>query len=39
MQVIIFAREKATVDLIERFLKGTYPTVKFVKLTSDIKES
>ncbi len=36
--MIIFAREKATIDLVEKFFKDSYPTIRFVKLTSDIKE-
>lgn len=35
---MIFAKEKNTVDLIERFLKENYKTINYLKLTSDIRE-
>ncbi len=36
--MIIFAKEKNSIDLIERFLKENYKNINYLKLTSDIRE-
>ncbi len=38
MKVLIFAKEKGTVDLIERYLKDRFKKINYLKLTADIRE-